>query len=569
VSLPEGQSLTPAGRRNLAISPDGANLVYVANNRLMLRPMSGLDGRVIQGSDTLGAIQEPVFSPEGDWIAFRSIADTRLKRLPVAGGAAVTISPVEQQPLGISWGEPGILFGQLGKGILRVSPNGGVPEVVVAADTDEMVEAPQWLADGRAVLFSSKKATEPWDKARIVVYTIADRRRTVVIDGGADGRYLPSGHLVYVVSGVLYAVPFDVSTFTVQGGSVAVVEGVRRTAGAASSGGIANYAVSSNGSLAFIPGPTTGASLSSGLDLAVFDGTGPPVSLKLPPGPYAAPRVSPDGRWVAFEREDDREANVLLYELAGTSAVRQLTFGGRNRAPVWSGDSRWIAFQSDREGDLAIFRQRADGAGTPERLTKADRGVTHIPQSWSPDGGHLLFTVQAAGEYSLVQLTLKDQSTSPFSNVRAPTLVQATFSPDGRWVAYQLPRPGGTDGGSANFTYIEPFPPTGAKYVVPMPAGHPHWSRKGDRLLFENGPVTTASIPVTTSPVFSFGRPQESPRGARLSANSVVVRRNSDSLPDGRILGLVNLENAQGGAVPQITVVLNWLEELKQRVPTR
>jgi Tol biopolymer transport system component len=387
-----------------------------------------------------------------------------------------------------------------------------------------------------------------------------------VVQGGSDAKYVPTGHLLYATSGVLYAVPFDVRSLSTSGGRVAVVEGVRR-GGTMTAGATSQYAVSGNGSLAFLPGPAVIDA--GGLTLAVFDGTAPPVPLQLPPGGYAAPRVSPDGKWVAVESEDPQGANVLLYELSGTSAIRRLTFGGTNRAPVWSADSRWVAFQSNREGDAGIFQQRADGTGTAERLTKPERGVMHVPDSWSPDGAHLLFTVQTEQQHQLWDLDVRNRRAARFSNVQSPSLIQAVFSPDGRWVAYQSREPGGapvTATGSANSTYVEPFPPTGAKYLLPVSAGHPYWSRKGDRLMFENGPSTTGWVSVTTSPVFAFGKPFDYARGVRISGNSVAVRRNSDAMPDGRIIGLMPAGGAGPAGASQITVVLNWFDELRARV---
>ena len=84
---------------------------------------------------------------------------------------------------------------------------------------------------------------------------------------------------------------------------------------------------------------------------------------------------------MTFGTDDGKEAIVFVYNIAGTSSERRLTFGGRNRIPIWSGDSKWIAFQSDREGNLGIFRQRADGSAEAERLTTADKETAHVPES--------------------------------------------------------------------------------------------------------------------------------------------------------------------------------------------
>jgi TolB protein len=122
--------------------------------------------------------------------------------------------------------------------------------------------------------------------------------------------------------------------------------------------------------------------------------------LKIPPGQYEYPRVSPDGRMLAFGTDDGTNANVWVYELAGASAPRQLTLEGRNRLPVWSADSRRVAFQSDRQGDAAIYWQPVDG-GSAERLTTSDSRTVHVAESWSPDGEHLLFDVIQGATHSL------------------------------------------------------------------------------------------------------------------------------------------------------------------------
>ena len=126
------------------------------------------------------------------------------------------------------------------------------------------------------------------------------------------------------------------------------------------------------------------------------------------------PRVSPDGTRIAFGNDDGKQGIVWIYDLSGTSAMRQLTSGGSNRFPIWTADSKSVAFQSDRDGDLAIFWQAADGTGTAERLTKPDPGTSHVPDSWSPKGDRFLFDITKGADISLWTFSLQDRKATPF-----------------------------------------------------------------------------------------------------------------------------------------------------------
>ena len=254
-ALPEGQQFSHVGRPVVTVSRDGTKLVYVANRRLYLRPMNGFDSRVIPGSELPDGVQSPVFSPDGEWIAFRSVGDATIKRLPVTGGVPVTIC-AQQTPFGLNWSDAGILFGQFGKGIFRVAPEGGTPEVIVPIADDEMADSPQLLPGGKGVLFSVKKTTDEWDQAEIAVQPLDGGPRKTVFKGGSAAIYVATGHLVYAVGTVLFAVPFDLGDLTVTGGAVSIVEGVNRgfAAGGPRAPATAQYAVSNTGSLVFVPG---------------------------------------------------------------------------------------------------------------------------------------------------------------------------------------------------------------------------------------------------------------------------------------------------------------------------
>ena len=120
--------------------------------------------------------------------------------------------------------------------------------------------------------------------------------------------------------------------------------------------------------------------------------------------PACVRSVSPDGTRITFSLVTGVSEQILVSEIDGRSPSRRLTFEGNNRYPIWSSDGIWIAFQSDRSGDQGIFRQRADGTGTAERITTAPRGVAHVPDSWSRDGKSLFFNPRPEG-FDFVSLT--------------------------------------------------------------------------------------------------------------------------------------------------------------------
>jgi len=311
------------------------------------------------------------------------------------------------------------------------------------------------------------------------------------------------------------------------------------------------------------------------MSIGLFDRKGESELLKIQPGPYQLPRMSPDGKRIAFGSDDGKEASIWIYDLSGTSSMRRLTFEGQghNRFPVWSPDSQRVAFQSDREKDLGIFWQRADGTGTAERLTKADEGTSHIPESWATggaDGERLLYNSGKGGATALWVLSLKDKKAAPFDAVQSPaaTLTGAVFSPDGRWVAYAS-----REGRTSSAVYVQPFPPTGAKYQISRNADdghHPVWSPDGAELIFTPGPgAPLNAVRVTTQPSFTFSEATPVPRSFQVSSR--IFERPYDISRDGqRFLGLIDAATTQAGApaAPQIQVVLNWFEELKAKVPT-
>jgi serine/threonine-protein kinase len=558
--LPEEQNFNNPGFPVAAISRDGSRLVYAANSQLYVRSMSSdFDSKIIHGTEG-SRPSSPAFSPDGQSIAFYDRTDRAIKRISISGGPSLMICPVNGAPYSMTWDAKGILFAAPGKGIMRVPVEGGTPEVLVKLNAGEDARAPQILADGETVLFTLGNASVEAQgrRAQIVVQSLKTAQRTPLISDGAFGRYVPTGHIVYQSGDTLFAAPFDVRRLALTGEAMSIIDGVR---------GDNNFSFSETGSLIYIPGAA--GVTSSQLDLAFLDRKGAVEALNLPPAAYQHPRVSPDGKRVAYSIDDGKDIDIWVYDLSGTSAPRRLTSGGRNRFPIWSGTGQWIAFQSK---DDAIYLQRADFSGRAERLTTPEPDTAHIPESWSHKDETLLYTVTATRDstISLWTLSLRDRKPVEFPGVRSTTPTDAMFSPDGRWVVYL------TTSAYVNprnpEVYVQPFPPTGEKALIHSGGFgvHPMWSSNNGLEVLFSEPVQMMTVKViSTHPAFTFSTP------ALFLARPRIVRpwpaqRNYDIAADGRLLGIISAEDDRTPPrAPQIRIVSNWFRELQEHVPVK
>ena len=554
--LPEGQVFTREGSSLVAVSPDGSQIVFVANRQLYLRNLDEMTARPIQGTDEDST--SPFFSPDGEWAGYFSASDSQMKKIAPIGGASVTLGDAAR-PFGASWGsDDTIVYGQP-EGIMRVSANGGTPELVVPTEASELVHGPRMLPGGEWVLFTltSASGAARWDQAQIVVQSLDSGERKILWEGGSDARYVPTGHLVYALEDVLFALPFDLAGLEVSGGPVPVVEGVRRAnAGFTAS---ANYGFSDRGTLIYIPGSAAGDRNILGL----VDRNGAVEPLDVPPMGYVSPRLSPDGSRLVVAASSDESSDIWVYHLAGDTQIRRLTLEGNNIRPIWTPDGERVTFASDREETPGIFWQPADGSGVPERLTTAEEGAVHWPESWSPDGETLSFAVVSGSEAAVWTLS-RDSGTQPEVFVDEPgsTVRGSVFSPDGKWLAYH------SDESRSFEVYVQPFPKTGAKHRITQQTGNsPRWSPDGNELFYLNGP-SLMGIDITTDAAFAFGNERVlGMQGFQTFGGGI---RAYDITPDGQHFLMIfppDQTDLTAASTQRINVVLNWFEELKERVP--
>ena len=371
------------------LSPDGAVVAFVAqkggggSRQLYVRRLNQLQATPLSGTDDA---ESPFFSPDGQWIAF--FADGKLKKISVTGGAAVTLCDAPNGRGG-AWGEDGtIVFSpdaSPGVSLLRVSSAGGKPEPLTSLAEGEVTQRwPQVLPGGKAVLFTSNSHTgNAFDDANLVVQPLPTGARKVVQRGGYYGRYLPSGHLVYIHDGTLFAAPFDLDRLEVTGQPVPALEGV---ASNAVSGG-AQFAVSASGTLVYLPGQSAG----SGRPIHWMDHEGKTTLLRATPSNWFNLHFTPDGRRLAMQINEGR---IWVYEWARDTLTR-LTFDtASSENPVWTPDGRRIVFGSSPAGTSMpnLYWQRADGTGDAQRLTESKNA--QLPASWHPSGKFLAFEEQ-------------------------------------------------------------------------------------------------------------------------------------------------------------------------------
>ena len=564
-TLPKDQDFTQTRHLVLAISHDGSKLVYVANNQLYLKSISEVEAKPIPGTNQ--SPDHPMFSPDGQWIAFFVESERTLKKIPLAGGASVTVAENVGSVAGASWAANDQILIAPRAGIFRVPSGGGKPETVIAAKPDEAFVGPELLPNGQDLLFTVNKSTDlanaptglaaRSDAGQIVVQNLQSGTRKVVVQAGSNPHYIPTGHLIYTIGGTVYAVPFDLKKLQVTAGPVPVLEGVRRAQAAPSA---TFLSLSDDGSLIWV----AGSSAETARVLALVDRSGSRKALSLSQAGYDMPRISPDGKHLAVGIQDSKDLNIWIYDLDGKTSIRRLTFGGKNQSPAWTPDSKRIAFRSDRDGE-GIYWQAADGSGVAERLIATDKGsIYDMPMEWAPDGKTLVFYIARAGGSTLWTFGLGgDRKPHPLVT-SANNSRRSTFSPDGRWIAYSSNEEG------AFSVYVQPFPATGAKYKISAKefADSPLWTPDGKQIVFASAnPSHLMSVDVQTTPSFASSKPKalpieiENTQGrpydiTRDSKQFLVMQRPDESTTPEK-------------TSPQINVVVNWFRELQERVPVK
>lgn len=399
IPLRSDEQFVNNGRSFIALSPDGKYLGYVANRRVNVRPLDSLDSTTVRGTE--GGATDPFFSPDGQWIGFWQAG--QIKKVGINGGVRLPIAPATA--FRYVWENDGtIVFADAGR-ILRVPEAGGQPEVIVDGLT-ERVQSLQWLPGKRSLLLTL--VPEGTDAEGVIVVRSLDTGRQQTLVRGIQGRYVPTGHLVYFAGGTLLALRFDLSALAVRGSPVPVAEDVAVSSSPGWANSVAHFDISPSGTLAYLAGSFNEASRPR--TLVWVDRLGKEQPLGAPAHPYVAPRLSPDGTRVAVTVVTDQERDIWIWDI-GRKTWRRFTIDPAiERYSIWTPDGTRIAFASNRNNEAATWWQQVDGTGAAERLAgfPFSRFTNFLPNTISPDGSTVIASATggpaAAGDLWIVRL---------------------------------------------------------------------------------------------------------------------------------------------------------------------
>ncbi len=550
IDLPLNAPVNIYDNPSIAISPDGTSIVYSAvqgdSIRLCLRDINQFDMKPLSGTENAHG---PFFSPDGDWVGYFDYAAGKMMKVSLRGGAPITICEAPPNSRGASWGfDNTVVFTRShNSGLYKVSSAGGTPVAITTLDPEKNEKThrfPQILSDNKTVLFTiGTSEFTSYDDASIAIVSLETGKIKRLIEGGSKARYAPTGHIVYARAGSLMAVPFDLKRLELTGSPVRILEGVITS----DAYGAAQFNFSPTGSLIYV----TGSPEFYYKKLVWVDRKGGIQSLPVNPRIFERVRCSPDGKRLAIHIAGGNE-DIWIYEMQRGTLTR-LTAGGDNETPIWTPESNRVTYVRSVGGTSSLFWRPADGSGTAEVLLTSEHKVW--PSSWSPDGRILVFTeIHPSTGRDILALPIEGER-KPVPFLKTPfNEDQAAFSPDGKWIAYISDESGQLE------VYARPFPGPGSKMQISTEGGiWPLWIPDGRELVYLNGNKMMV-VSIKTEPEFSAGKP-------KILFEVPLAWFPFGITPDGQ--RFIMIEAGDSSTPPtQLSMVLNWFEELKKKVPT-
>ena len=546
-------------RTAIAISPDGSTLAYVSRRdsvrQLFIRPLSGESATPIAGTD--GA-ESPFFSPNGQHLGFWS--GGRLKRVPVSGGTATEIA-ASPRIIGGSWSDDDrIAVGTDFAGIIIFSATGATPPDTILGPGATL---PHFLPGSEALLFTQRSLGPGFAEMRIEALTFESGERKILVQDGADARYVPTGHLVFGRVGSLLAVPFDPANLSVAGSPVVVLNDVMQSL----NGGLATdvsaalqVAISPLGHLVYLTG---GVSPDRAASLAWLDRQGRATPIPAAGDrPFFATRLSRDDRQ-AVATTMGKVAGVHVIDF-DRGRVQTLEVRDFQLWPLWSPDGKRVLHHATLRDSVSLMWSPADGSRPPTAIA-ADKVIAGDPAFWSPDSTKLYIVDPFGGDGCLHELNLSDGIMKRVQELPRGCY-DPSLSPNGKWIAYSARE----QGSERREVFVQPWPALDRKWKVSEPGGRtPVWTRNGRELIFAVGVATDGvgdvlqrvmSVPVGAGPDFTFGPARE--LFSAVFGHSTPLRSFDVTSDGSRFLVAVGRPVSAPAGEPRM--IVNWFTELKR-----
>jgi eukaryotic-like serine/threonine-protein kinase len=525
----------------VAVSPDGNRVVFPAVfggvTALWLRELDQPNPKLLEGTEGAAG---PFWSPDGRNIGFS--ASGKLKRIPLTGGAAVSICDVGYST-GASWNKDDvIIYGTNDGGVFRVPAGGGTPAPVTGLDKvrgEDSHRYPWFLPDGRHFLYTARLGERR--NSSVYVGDLESKERRLVFDVASNAAYAEPGYVLFAIGRTLMAQPFDVEGWRTSGAAVPIAQNVSYSSNPV----VANFGVAPDGTLAYT---STDVGI---VQLTWFDRAGKVLGAVGPPGGLEFFSLSPDEKAIVVPRNNTETWKFDLWQYGLTQNTEtRFTFTGHSRFPVWSSDGKNIAFNGSQGGVTKLYQKPAIGGGDEEVLEAADK----IPADWSRDGRYLITMTgnqtPVTGNDIWVLPLFGDRKPYPYLNSKANEFF-ARLSPDGKWMAYA------SNESKRYEVYVAGFPTSGEPHQVSNGGGsRPVWSRNGKELYYMSPAGKVMAVEIKTAGAFQATAPKP-----LFTVRFPFQNHNFDVTKDGRFLIPVLVDQS---AVP-MTVVHHWTGLLKEK----
>ena len=560
-----------AAAGNLAVSQDGSLIVYSVEidggraTQLMVRSIDDLEARPLAHTENAVA---PFVSPDGRMVGFGTSSSFSTEYVPVAGGAAAPIARRVPGTLrGATWG-PGdrIVAANANPDIGLISVQlGGEPEVLTkpnkeSGETDHVY--PSFLPSGGAVLFTILAARA--EGSQVAVLDLGTRQYKTLLKSASHARYMTPGYLVYVSGGSLQAVRFDPGSLQVIGAPVALGERVLTRAN-----GSAEFAVSSNGTLVFIP--DRGEESTTPRSLVWLNRKGEEEATGAPQRSYGSARISPDGSRAVVAVYDDTIDDLWIWDFARRTLERVTRTPGSDMSPIWAPNGRRIIWAlASPGGSPLVHWQAADGTGAPAQLSQKGPGFQY-PTTMAANGTRLLFQQGTGANRRIAAVDLNaDGSAANEINGLIANAWSPEISPNGRWLASQSNESGRDE------IYVRPYPNVEGRRILISTAGgtRPAWGPTSGEVFYLDAAGLLTSVPLQiVGETLKPGLPVTISRTVYVAGNSalgIAPLRAYDVAPDGqRFLLIKDIALHERGGPASLVVRLNFAEVLHATFPKK